>query len=1119
MKKLFLLLVAVISVTLCASAQTRTVTGTVLEEGSEEPIIGASVVAGNNTMGVSTDVDGNFAIQVPANVNTLKVSHVGMQTKTVKITANNLKIYLSTTAESLNTVIVTAYGTTTKGAYTGSAGVVSAAQLENVQVANVSNALNGKIAGVQTISSNGQPGVGSKIRIRGVGSINAETEPLYVVDGMPFEGDIATIPTQDIESITVQKDAASTALYGARGANGVVQVTTKRGAEGAAVVNLDMKWGSNSRAIPNYDIITDQRQYLETVYQTLVGSGRYTYGVPEDQLNAWANARLWSSIGYQTWTIPDGELAIGHNGKFNPNATPGYKKGNYWFLGDDWSKESLIHGLRQEYNLSVSGGTERLKYYVSASYLGDEGIIKNSHYNRFSTRASVDYQAKPWLKIGTNISYTYQNSAYPGDQTLDESSSTGNAFNIANNLSSVYPFWIRLADTKQIAYNSTYGKPIYDYGEGADYGWGPTGMKRNIYGQSNPIGALTYDTSDVLADVFNAKWYAVLTPFKGFSLTGNAGYYVDNTRGHYIQNGVYGQFKQAGGYVQQEYARSREINLQLLAQYDWTIAQRHNFSVMAGFENSAFRTEVLYGTGSNLYNPTWPFLDNIIDDKQNGGYERSLVHRGFLGRLRYDFDGKYFVNASIRRDGSSRFSKDHRWGTFWSASAGWNINKEAFMQEYSDIIDILKFKFSFGENGNDGIGKYYLAYADQYTIGGGNGVWNDATLYYKGNPDVTWEKSAAINTGFDFSFKKGLVSGSIEYYQRTVSDMLFNLPVAPSLGYSSMPYNVGKMRNAGFEFDFNVRPIATKNITLDLNANLTLGWNRVLKLDPSIMNTTSNWRMDSKKGWLTSNRFFEEGKSMYNLWLVEYAGVNENGMPTWYALRDKLDDEGNKIPYLYNYDANGNIVPEVDENEQPVLDADGNPVPSVKQYVQEEYATTVYSDAYNTNRKATGNIMPKGYGGFGFNLDIYGFDISTSFAYQFGGKILDYGYQNFTGSYAKSNIGLNMHKDLLNAWTPEKHTNVPRLEAEANSSAASTSTRYLISSNYVSLNNVTVGYTLPKSLLAKLHLGTVRVYFAAENVALWSKRKGLDPRQGYVSSENSTYSPIRSLSGGIKVSF
>lgn len=441
------------------------------------------------------------------------------------------------------------------------------------------------------------------------------------------------------------------------------------------------------------------------------------------------------------------------------------------------------------------------------------------------------------------------------------------------------------------------------------------------------------------------------------------------------------------------------------------------------------------------------------------------------------------------------------------------------MQEYSDIIDILKFKFSFGENGNDGIGKYYLAYADQYTISGGNGVWNDATLYYKGNPDVTWEKSAAINTGFDFSFKKGLVSGSIEYYQRTVSDMLFNLPVAPSLGYSSMPYNVGKMRNAGFEFDFNVRPIATKNITLDLNANLTLGWNRVLKLDPSIMNTTSNWRMDSKKGWLTSNRFFEEGKSMYNLWLVEYAGVNENGMPTWYALRDKLDDEGNKIPYLYNYDANGKIVPEVDENEQPVLDADGNPVPSVKQYVQEEYATTVYSDAYNTNRKATGNIMPKGYGGFGFNLDIYGFDISTSFAYQFGGKILDYGYQNFTGSYAKSNIGLNMHKDLLNAWTPEKHTNVPRLEGEANSSAASTSTRYLISSNYVSLNNVTVGYTLPKSLLAKLHLGTVRVYFAAENVALWSKRKGLDPRQGYVSSENSTYSPIRSLSGGIKVSF
>ncbi|MGM9827349.1 MAG: SusC/RagA family TonB-linked outer membrane protein [Muribaculaceae bacterium] len=1116
MKKLFLLLVTVLTVTLCASAQTRTVTGTVLEEGSEEPIIGASVTAGNATMGVSTDLDGKFAIQVPANVSTIKVSHVGMQTKTVKITGSPLKIYLSSTAENLNTVIVTAYGTTTKGAYTGSAGVVNAAQLENVQVSNVTNALSGKIAGVQTFSSNGQPGTGSSIRIRGVGSINANQEPLYVVDGMPFDGDISSIPTQDIESITVQKDAASTALYGARGANGVVQITTKRGSEGSATITLDMKWGSNSRAIPNYDVITDQRQYLETVYQTLKGTAKYHR--PGVDPHVWANQNLWSSLGYQTWTVPEGQDAVGRNGKFNPNATPGYTLGNYYFLGDDWSKNTLINGLRQEYNMSVTGGTERLKYYVSGSYLGDEGIIKNSHYNRFSTRASVDYQAKSWLKIGTNLAYTYQNSAYPGDQTLDAASSTGNAFNIANNLAPIYPFYIRLAETKGIAYNSTYGKPIYDYGEGEDYGWGPTGMSRNVYGQSNPVGALTYDTSDNLSDIFDGKWYATLTPFKGFSLTGNAGYYIDNTRGHFIQNGVYGQFKGAGGFVQQEYSRARSINLQLLAQYDFTVAQRNNFGIMFGFENSAFRNEVLYGSGGNLYNPSWPFLDNIIDNKQNGGYEYSLVHRGFFGRLRYDFDGKYYFTASLRRDGSSRFAKNHRWGTFWSASAGWDMSKEAFLQPYSDVIDILKLKFSYGQNGNDGIGARYIAYADQYQISGGDGVWSDGALNYKGNKDITWEKSDAINTGVDFSFKKGMISGSIEYYQRTVSDMLFNLPVAPSLGYSTMPYNVGKMRNNGFEIDLNYRPVATKDITLDINANLTMGWNKVLKLEPSIMNQHANWRNDSKLGWLTGSRIFFEGESMYNLWLVEYAGVNENGQATWMASRDITFDtpgEGREpyavnekgeviawgIPYSWKHDENGSGKMVVD------------------QWEQEEYATDNYQTARNTNRKATGNIMPKGYGGFGFDLQAYGFDLSLGFGYQFGGKILDYGYQNMTGSYSMSNLGTNFHKDLLNAWTEENHTNIPRLDGEESSAASATSTRYLISSNYLSLNNVTFGYTLPKRLVSKMHLGSVRVYFAAENVALWSKRQGLDPRQGFVSSENSTYSPIRSLSGGIKVSF
>ena len=1105
MKKLFLLLVAVLSVSLCAFAQTRTVTGTVVDNADDEPIAGASIVPVGANKGVITDADGNFTIVVPAATKALQISYIGYASQTVQLGKGPVHVRLNSSIETKDEVIVVAYGTTTKGAYTGSAGVVGAAELENVQVANVTNALSGKIAGVQTLSSNGQPGTGSTVLIRGVGSINASTSPLYVVDGMPLDGDISSIPTSDIESMTVLKDAASTALYGARGANGVVLLTTKKGQAGEATVTVEMKWGSNSRALPNYDVVTDARQYLETVYQGLVGAARYEQDITDPvALHAYGNNNLWDAIGYQTWTIPAGEYAIGTNGKFNPNATPGYTKGNYYFLGDDWAKETFIHGLRQEYNLSVSGGTDRIKYYIAGSYLGDEGIITSSHFNRFNTRANVDYQAKKWLKIGANMSYTYSNTGYPSDQTLDYATSIGNAFNLANSIAPVYPFYVRLAKDKQIAYNETYGNKIYDYGDGADYGWGPLGFTRNTYGQANAVGGLTYDTSDILSDIFDGKWYAILTPLKGLTLTANVGTYVDNTRNHTIQNGVYGQFADAGGYVSQEQVRVRSNNLQFLGQYDLTVAKDHNFSVMVGFENSSYREEVLWGNGANLYNPQWPYLDNVIDDKNNGGYEYSLVHRGFFGRLRYDYAGKYYVTGSFRRDGSSRFAPDRRWGSFWSASAGWDISKENFLKEYSDIIDILKFKFSYGQNGNDGIGSHYLAYADQYKITGGDGVWNDATLYYKGNPEVTWEKSDAINTGFDFSFWKGMLSGTIEYYQRTVSDMLFNLPVAPSLGYNSIPSNVGKMRNAGFEFDFTYRPVNTRNITLDINANLTTGWNRVLKLDSKILNNHESWQLDSKEAWVTGNRMFVEGKSMYNLYIAEWAGVNpETGAPQWYTWADKLDADGNKIPYLWNTDENGNAT-------------------TVKQYVQERVITENYSEASKiSNRISTGNLMPKGYGGFGFDLHAYGFQLSANFAYQFGGKLLDYGYQNFT-SFTASTVGTNVHKDVLNAWTENNKTsNFPRLDLDVTSTnnPAGTSTRYLISSNYLSLNNLTVGYDLPAKWLANMHLKSCRVYFMGENLALWSKRKGMDPRQGFTSSENLTYSPMRVLSGGIKVSF
>ncbi|MBD5170961.1 MAG: TonB-dependent receptor [Bacteroidales bacterium] len=1138
MKKLFLLLVAVLTFALSASAQGRVVTGTVLEKATEEPVLGASVYAGQSNKGVETDLDGNFRISVPAGVQTLRVVYVGCKTATVNIPASNkVTVYLESDVDVLDEVMVVAYGQTKKSEYTGSAGVVNATQLEDALVSNVTNALSGKIAGVQTFSSNGQPGQSASVRIRGVGSINASTSPLYVVDGLPFDGDIATIAPSDIESMTVLKDAASAALYGARGANGVILITTKKGKSGNAKVTVDMRWGGNSRAIPNYDVVTDPRQYFEMVYGALKMTGIYVNKYDEAVAHAYANDKLWSSIGYQTWTIPTGQETIGMDGKFNPNATPGYTSGNFYFISDDWTKHTLINGLRQEYNMSITGGTDKINYYVSGSYLGDEGLIQGSHYNRFSTRATVDYQAFKWLKIGTNLTYTYANQGYPGDQDLDASSSVGNAFNLVNSLAPVYPLFIRGTDGK-IAWNNIYNKPIYDYGTSSYYyeGFGRT-PSRNTYSSANPAGDLQYNKEEYLSDVLDGKWYALITPITGLNITGTAGYHVDNTRTHYLRNGLYGSGQPYKGQAIQEAARLRTINLQALASYNKTFADVHNMDLMVGFENQAMNYETVSAVGSNLYQPLVWVVDNTIDNISGGGNVSQLVHRGFFGRAKYTYDGRYFFMGSIRRDGSSRFHPNHRWGTFWSLSGGWDIAKEKFMQDVT-AIDLLKFKVSFGQNGNDGIGTRYLAYADQYQISGADGIWSDGVLNYKGNPDITWETSNNFNTGFDFSFLKGRIDGSIEYFQRQTSDMLFNIPTAPSLGYSSKPANVGSMRNNGIEIDLNFRPIQTKDITLDVFGNITFGWNKVLKLDKRLLNRNANWRMDSEKGWLSGSRIFFEGQSMYNLFYVDYAGVAQEtvyerdddgeivvdsqgnpvyimqpGNALYWAVRDAKDENGNKIPYITHEkrDENGNVV----------LDENGNPVIIVDQYLKEEYKTGNYTEAYNTNRKATGNIMPKAYGGFGATLQAYGIDLSLNFSYQFGGKIYDTSYAGFMTPGSKSYIGNNFHKDLLNSWTPTNtNTDIPRMETDPIFSAGnSTSTRFLVSSNFVSLNNVTLGYTLPQKWTRKAFLESVRLYCSAENVALWSKRKGLDPRQGFVSSENSTYSPIRCVSGGLKVVF
>ena len=992
----------------------------------------------------------------------MQISYIGMQTQEVVIKPK-LKIVLKSDTEVLDEVIVTAYGTSTKGTFTGSASVMKADKIEKRQVSNVSNALAGAVAGVQILSDNGQPGESAKVRIRGVGSINAGMEPLYVVDGVPYDGDLSSINSADIETMTVLKDAASTALYGARGANGIIMITTKRGTSGKARINFDAKWGANSRAIKTYDVMTSPKNYIETAYQSIYNS-QISLGYSPEDANIRANKILPSEasggLGYQVYTTAPGELLVGSNGKLNPNATLGYSDGQYYYTPDNWADETFQNNLRQEYNLSASGGSDKGTYYFAFGYLDDQGVISGSGFKRLNGRFKGDYKLYSWLKIGANVSYVNTESRYPGDQDANATASSGNAFYIANNMAPIYPLYVRGAN-KQILLNN--GRKVYDYGDGQS-----TNFSRSFMSIANPSGDLIYNKREYLSDVINANWFAEITPITGLTISARYGLNIDNTRQNEMGNAYMGQSASYGGTAYQAAIRTYGFDQQYVANYQFALKDVHHFDVTAGYDGYSYEYTLLEGSGQNLYNPESFYLGNVIDKFTIGGKKDLYSTKGFFGRVNYSYNDTYFGNVSYRRDASSRFAPENRWGNFWSASVAWMLTRESFMEDIT-WVNMLKFKASFGQQGNDDIlypgvllEKNYYPWLDQYKMTGANGTFADGTLLYKGNPDITWETSTSYNIGADFGLFNNKLNGSIEYFGRKSKDMLYNRPTAGSLGYTAVPMNVGSMTNSGVEIDLNYQIMANKKFNWSVNLNATFVKNKINKLHPDL-----NGKL------IDSDRIYEEGESMYRMYLVDYAGVDEK---TGEALYWAKDDNGNAIK------------------------------------------TSEYSTAENY-KVATDDMMPTVYGGLGTTFEAYGFDASIQLSYQLGGKIYDTGYRRLMHGGASSSAGWNWHKDIYNAWTPENPTsNIPRLNA-SDKYTNSASTRWLTSSDYLSINNITVGYTLPQQLVKKVMLDKVRVYFTADNVALISARKGLDPRQSYISATTALYTPIRTISGGISLTF
>ncbi len=1068
-RKIVLSIVAILSLSFVAMAQNKQVTGTVKDTGGN-PIAGALIlVDGTTNLGTVSEATGEFKLMAPSN-GVLNVSFMGFKSMQVAIAGKTkLDIVMEVDSKSMDEVVVTAFGQTTKEAFTGSAAVIKSDDIAKIQSSNVAQSLVGRVAGVQTSSSSGDLTGKPSIRIRGFSSINASQSPLWVVDGVPYEGDLNNINPSDIESMTVLKDAASNALYGARGANGVIMVTTKKAKRGEAKVSFDAKWGVNSKALREYEVIKSPELYYETHYKALYNyhaekSGTaMAYNLAASSLSGDATGGL----GYNVYSVPEGQYLIGRNGKLNPNATLGnvveYDGEKYMLLPDDWMDEAYSNSFRQEYNVNIAGANERSNFYASLGYLDNTGIIRSSELQRYTARLKADYQAKKWLKVGGNMSYAHFESSN-GNSNEGSSSSTGNIFAFASQIAPIYPLYIRNADgSKKI---DKYGMEMYDYGNK-----GNAGLVRPYLADANAMQVSWLDKEINEGNAFSANGFADFDIIDGLKFTVNGSTTIDETRVLSMSNPYYGQFVEQGGSLYRYHVRSWTYNFQQLLSYNKTFAEKHNMDVMLGHEYYRTLYYYLQAGKSMLYSyDSEELAGAVVDASAAHSYTTDYNNEGYFFRGQYNYDERYFFSASYRRDASSKFHPDNRWGNFWSVGASWIIDKENWFN--ADWVNLLKVKASLGSQGNDGISNNL--YTDTYSVENNNG--QVAVLFNtKGNKDITWETNTNLNIGAEFGFWDNRLAGSVEFFNRNTSDMLFYFTVPASLGYNGYYANVGDMYNRGIEFELNGDIIRTKNVTWSASLNMTNVSTKVTKLAEQFK--TEN--IDGKPGYIDGSYYVAEGVPLYSFYMREYAGVNEKGESTWWKDIVETNDKGEKV-------------------------------------VTGREASTDYSNATRYLQKSA---LPKVYGGFSTSVSAYGFDASIAFTYQLGGLVYDSGYANFMSSPYGS-IGVNYHKDILNAWSADNtESTIPRFQY-GDQYTTSTSDRFLTSASYLNIQNINVGYTLPSNITKKFGVSTLRVYLACDNVVYWSKRRGLDPRYSFSGSTNfANYAPIRTISGGLNIVF
>ena len=1169
MKRKFpLLLLCALLLNIGVYAQVE-VSGKVTDE-SGGALPGVSVVVKETTIGTVTNSDGTFTIaDVPSAKSVLVFSFIGYASQeTVVGNRRIININLTTSDNQLNEVVIIGYGTAKRSTLTGSISQVDSKTISVQANSTVTRALEGVVPGIQVSSIDGQPGLDMGIRLRGAGSTSQNSSnALIVIDGVPTEypNALSSINPKDIESISVLKDAASTAVYGSRGSNGVLLVTTKKGTKGKTNISFETRAGFNYLSGLRFDLIDDTKDIYEHSWLTIYNSARYgvnggsstdgkfTTNVAKPNMShedaaLFASSHLFDYTGsmtnfamnqlgnYMAYNVPgavftttgagasasatmSGAYLIDPStGRLNPNAKQLWQGGSY-------SDQFFEKSFRQEHSVSASGGSDKMDYFASVGMLEDPSYIRGSKFKRYNARTNINAQLTSWLKIGTNMGYTYRSTQSPATRFgRNPGTVQQNVFRWVNGQNQLVPLYAR--DLSGNILKNPNGTDMVS--DNANDSYSPLGVQalfpngttsQPLYA-TNLITLLDKDIDLRESNDLNLKGYLTINFLKNFSFTNNISYdrfseirtrYGNAETGAVVGIGAIGKY----------YANTGVFNTQQLLNWNKEFGL-HSVTALAAHEFYQYKSDLLnYGSAYSLIND-FTGQGNFVSRYNtsgapfgNPGYGGDLTAMdSYFGRVVYNYNDKYFVEGSLRRDGSSKFRyKENRWGTFWSIGGGWRISQEKFMQQINETINDLKVRASYGVIGNQsGISNYsgyqLWSYGAVYTSStGGTGVPASYTLSQGAVPNtaLTWENTHTFDAGIDFSMLDRRLTGTIDYYNKKTVNSVFAQPISSSMGQSSLTLNSAEIVNRGVEVALNIKLIQNKNLNWSVGINGTHYRTILTKFPKSVGSPALDGNFTgSIDGWGIANGGATNGgqimylrgenKDFYNLYLYKYAGVDQTtGLPLFNAT--------------------------VTQNDIAAGFFAGEDVGSV-------VTTTNYTLA---DRYEMGSAIPKIIGGFSTSLQFWNFDFSAILAYQIGGKFLSVEYAN--NLYRAGNIGNALSKELLgNTWTPEnRNAKFPMaFYGDTFYTGGSThgswqySDMALFDASYLNVKNLALGYTLKSSILEKIKAKSLRVYASADNIAMLTSHSGIDPRMSLVGGMEvgaAVYLPMSTFSVGLNVNF